>query len=211
MKMKVRCTGYKTGERYFTIGNIYEWVDGELRSDNGYKYSSLAQGEDPAEWSLNDWYTFEKIVDDDEMSNEEIWGMLANKMEKNGIMPKNYGHSGNFYSEATLHKAVALAYKCGYMRAQKGRPFKYGEKKTKERNFVKDKDGHKIFYEDDGKLEVGTKVVFIDNSAGDDIWPVHGTMGVVKKNSDVTGLFVFWFDGKGTRHNWAEYCKKVVD
>lgn len=211
MKMKVRCVGYKRDERYFTIGNIYKWVDGKLRSDTGFEYDVLVQDEDPAKWKLNNWYTFEKVVDDDEMPNEEIWDMLANKMEKNGIMPKIHGHSGNFYPETTLHKAVALAYKCGYMRAQKGRPFKYGEKKKKERNFVKDKDGHKIFYEDNGELEVGTKVVFIDNGDRDGIWPEHGTMGVVKKIGDDTGLFVYWFDGKGTRHNWAEYCKKVVD
>ena len=215
MKMKVKCTEYKQDERLFTLGNIYEWVDGKLRSDNGHVYNAFVQGEDPAKWKINDWYTFEKVADDEEakaeMSNEEIWNMLANKMEKNGIVSQMVlSLSNDFYSEAMLHKAVALAYKCGYMRAQKGRPFKYNEKKAKERKFVKDKDGHKIFYEDDAVLEVGTKVVFIDN--GDDyVWPAHGTVGVVDMIIDNEQLRVNWFDGKGTRHNWVSYCKKVVD
>ena len=215
MKMKVKCTEYKQDERFFTLGNIYEWVDGKLRSDNGHVYNAFVQGEDPAKWKINDWYTFEKVADDEEakaeMSNEEIWNMLANKMEKNGIVSQMVlSLSNDFYSEAMLHKAVALAYKCGYMRAQKGRPFKYNEKKAKKRKFVKDKDGHKIFYEDDAVLEVGTKVVFIDN--GDDyVWPVHGTVGVVDMIIDNEQLRVNWFDGKGTRNNWVSYCKKVVD
>ncbi len=209
MKMKVRCTEDKRDERFFTLGNIYEWVDGILRSDVGHVYNALVQGEDPAKWKINDWYTFEKVVDDEEakaeMSNEEIWNMLANKMEKNDIVPNS-----DYYSEAMLHEAVALAYKCGYMRAQKGRPFKYDEKKAKERKFIEDKDGHKIFYEDNATLGVGTKVVFIDSGDGY-VWPVHGTVGVVDTIIDNEQLRVHWFDGNGTRHNWVSYCKKVVD
>ncbi len=216
MKMKVRCTEDKRDERYFTLGNIYEWVDGNLRSDIGHVYNALVQGEDPAKWKINDWYTFEKVVDDEEakteMSNEEIWNMLANKMEKNGIVPQMVlSLSNDFYSEAMLHEAVALAYKCGYMRAQKGRPFKYNEKKAKERKFAKDKDGHKIFYEDDAVLEVGTKVVFIGDRTDGSVWPIQGTIGVVNEIINNSQLRVHWFDGKGTRHNWVSYCKKVVD
>lgn len=216
MKMKVKCTGYKQNERFFTLGNIYEWVDGKLRSDNGWEYDAFVQGEDPAKWGLSHWYTFEKVIDDEntkaEMSNEEIWDMLVKKMRKNGIvfdLIANY--SDCLYSEETLQKAVALAYKCGYMRAQKGRPFKYGEKKTKERNFVKDKDGHKIFYEDDAVLEVGTKVVFIDNGSSGGVWPVHGTVGVVDMIINNEELRVHWLGGEDPRHNWVSYCKKVVD
>lgn len=88
------------------------------------------------------WYCGEKSIElfdgkieKDEMTNEEIWEMLRPKMEKNALTTKNI-HAGLFgpiytYNEKDVHNAVALAYKVGYLRAIKGRPFKFGEKKKK--------------------------------------------------------------------------------
>lgn len=79
-----------------------------------------------------------------DMTNEEIWGMLENKMQKNGLISKasfvcvssdNYPNNEvkitKTYLEDDVHNAIALAYKVGYLRSQKGRPFKIGENKKK--------------------------------------------------------------------------------
>ena len=75
-------------------------------------------------------------------TNEEIWDFLKNKMSKNGLAPKasiikthveDYPNNKveiiKMYYEDDVHNAIALAYKVGYLRAMKGRPFKIGEKK----------------------------------------------------------------------------------
>ena len=83
-----------------------------------------------------------ELVEDDStlMSYDEIWEMLRPKMEKNGFHSYvcrvfNYEleryERTEFYTPEDFQKAVALAYKMGYERAMKGRPFKYGEKKVK--------------------------------------------------------------------------------
>ena len=128
MKMKVRCVGYKTNERYFTIGKIYTWEDGRLTNDTGFTYSvevGFVQGTDPNKWLLSDWYKFEKVDDDSTMTDKEIYDMLLPKFEKNRSVFNGYAY---------LDEVVALAYKCGYMRAMKGRPFKYGDKKVDNEN-----------------------------------------------------------------------------
>ena len=68
-----------------------------------------------------------------DMTNEEIWEMLKPKMEKNGIdVNGNYYNTWcRVYSWKTIQKAIAIAYRSGYERAMKGRPFKFGEKKKK--------------------------------------------------------------------------------
>ena len=73
------------------------------------------------------------------MTNEEIWEMLKPKMEKNGLKKKmgalycdNKLTNGYWvYTPDDVHNAIALAYKVGYLRSQKGRPFKISEKKKK--------------------------------------------------------------------------------
>ena len=80
-----------------------------------------------------------ELAEDTDMTNEEIWKMLRPKMEKNGLNKKMGGlHIGKnlvdgfwVYSIDDIHNAIALAYKVGYLRAMKGRPFKIGEKKKK--------------------------------------------------------------------------------
>lgn len=74
-----------------------------------------------------------------DMTNAEIWEMLENKMHKNGLKKKmgalycdNKLTNGYWvYTPDDVHNAIALAYKVGYLRSQKGRPFKIGEKKKK--------------------------------------------------------------------------------
>lgn len=72
------------------------------------------------------------------MTNEEIWEMLESKMRKNGLKPCGSrllftNGIANVYAWEDVHNAIALAYKAGYLRAMKGRPFKIGEKKGKMR------------------------------------------------------------------------------
>lgn len=86
----------------------------------------------------------ELVEENQNMTNEEIWEMLESKMQKNGLISKAnlvYVSADNYpndkikitktYLEDDVHNAIALAYKVGYLRAMKGRPFKIGEKKKK--------------------------------------------------------------------------------
>ena len=93
------------------------------------------------------WYCDEndiELVENVDMTNEEIWEMLRPKMEKNGLksttstirLPAKWCYGDPLdivksYEENMVHNAIALAYKAGYLRAMKGRPFKIGEKKKK--------------------------------------------------------------------------------
>ena len=95
-----------------------------------------------AEGSTSDidcWYCNKgdvELVKDEDMTNEEIWKMLESKMRKSGLKPCGSrllitNGIANVYAWEDVHNAIALAYKVGYMRSQKGRPFKFGEKKKK--------------------------------------------------------------------------------
>lgn len=116
--------------------------------------TDVCGGDIEVEWPkgamLNDgafWYTKNELELVEEMTNEEIWEMLKPKMKKNGL--KEY-HGAfiingqfvqftgedvmpgyNIYNKANIHNAIAIAYRSGYERAMKGRPFKIGEKKKK--------------------------------------------------------------------------------
>lgn len=57
---KVRCVGYNRKERYFTIGKVYDVVDGNITSDDGYTYKYL----DDVIKFLSKWYNFEQVTDD---------------------------------------------------------------------------------------------------------------------------------------------------
>ena len=65
---KVRCIGYKRNERYFTIGKVYDVVNGEITNDNGYTYVGY---QDIIEF-LSSWYNFKK-VDDEEIISSVIF------------------------------------------------------------------------------------------------------------------------------------------
>lgn len=104
------------------------------------------------------WYCGEKSIElfdgkieKDEMTNEEIWKMLKPKMEKNNVLSEpgvlcqgedklnklldtgiiDGKYVTDVYPAETVQYAIAIAYRSGYERAMKGRPFKFGEKKKK--------------------------------------------------------------------------------
>ena len=100
-----------------------------------------------------------------DMTNEEIWEMLQPKMQKNGLsvymysIPTLENIEGDIkwvkeqtYKANDAHNAIALAYKVGYLRAMKGRPFKFGEKKAKKQG------GHWEPVDPDNLPKEGTKV-----------------------------------------------------
>lgn len=80
-----------------------------------------------------------------EYTDEEIYEMLLPKFEranlqtntirtldgKNDMTLNEYWHNGNktYQTSNQVKQAIALAYKSGYLRAQKGRSFIIGEKK----------------------------------------------------------------------------------
>ena len=71
-------------------------------------------------------YDEDKLIKIDEyaLSDDEIFNMLKPKMKKGGA----YIDRGCYY-ELDGTKAIALAYRSGYLRAKKGRPFKIGGEK----------------------------------------------------------------------------------
>ena len=71
-------------------------------------------------------YDEDKLVKIDEyaLSDDEIFNMLKPKMKKDGA----YIDRGCYY-ELDDTKAIALAYRSGYLRAKKGRLFKIGGEK----------------------------------------------------------------------------------
>lgn len=54
---KVRCVDYKKSECFFTIGKVYDVIDGEITNDNGYTYTNC----DDVIKFLSKWYNFEKV------------------------------------------------------------------------------------------------------------------------------------------------------
>lgn len=72
-----------------------------------------------------------ELVKNEDMTNEEIWKMLRPKFNKNNL-EGNYVRIDRYgYVKEDVYNAIALAYRSGYERAMKGRPFKIGEKKKK--------------------------------------------------------------------------------
>ena len=66
----------------------------------------------------DDLILYDEIPD---MTDDEIYDMLKPKLEKSGA----YIDCGYYY-DLDSKKAIALAYRSGYLRAKKGRPFKIG-------------------------------------------------------------------------------------
>lgn len=122
-----------------TVGTVVECYDNyEQKKDWKVQWPKGSTSRDGC------WFCDEENVElieevDKQMTNEAIWEMLKPKMEKNGLKKKMGGlYIGKnlvdgfwVYSLDDVHNAIALAYKVGYMRSQKGRPFKTGEKKVK--------------------------------------------------------------------------------
>lgn len=89
------------------------------------------------------------LYDETDMDIDEIYDMLESKMDnilhwhnvesiKNDPFPHQIlewvGNTVNvryqqYCTELDIRQAIALAYRCGYLRAKKGRPFKIGGEK----------------------------------------------------------------------------------
>ena len=166
------------------------------------------------------WYCDEndiELVKNVDMTNEEIWEMLESKMCKNGLsaymfsIPTLENIEGDIkwvqeqtYKANDVHNAIALAYKVGYLRAIKGRPFKIGEKKAKKQG------GHWEPVDPNNLPKEGTKVRYsrpicfedefylIGWNVGDEgIVNYHENYFGVKregKNWDGVGMFGYYFD-----------------
>ena len=70
---------------------------------------------------------YEKEID---LSDDEIYNMLKPKLDKANVLKYGYYYRDHtvFNADETI-KAIALAYRSGYLRAKKGRPFKIGGEK----------------------------------------------------------------------------------
>lgn len=82
-------------------------------------------------------YDEDKLVKIDEytLSDNEIYDMLKPKMKQNNVWRHGYravSYSDGYHlvrEDNDVTKAIALAYRSGYLRAKKGRPFKIGGEK----------------------------------------------------------------------------------
>ena len=82
-------------------------------------------------------YDEDKLIKIDEhaLSDDEIYDMLKPKMKNSNIW--NHGYRAVAYDDGyhlvrednDVIKSIALAYRSGYLRAKKGRPFKIGGEK----------------------------------------------------------------------------------
>lgn len=84
-------------------------------------YTIMCRDDDWGIMPEDDLVLYKEIPD---MTDDEIYDMLKPKLEKSG----GYIDRGYYY-ELDSKKAIALAYRSGYLRAKKGRPFKIGGEK----------------------------------------------------------------------------------
>ena len=127
------------------------------------------------------WYCDEndiELVENVDMANEEIWEMLQPKLLKNYIFPNN------------VSEAVGMAYRVGYFRAMKGRPFKFGEKKKK--------GGHWEPVDPNNLPKEGTKVRYKGGLKGCN-WEQNSIAKWIKTEND---RFSIKFDGM----SWTLDC-----
>lgn len=148
-------------------------------------------------------------MDNINFTNEEIWDFLKNKMSKNGFVPKasivnthiddypnNKVEITKVYYEDDVHNAIAVAYRSGYERCMKGRPFKIGEKKKE-----KKKGGHWEPVDPNNLPKEGTKVRYVE-SRGHVFGLYDGDTGTV-----VSGL---GFSVNMNRINLVIHTSKII-
>ena len=133
-----------------------------------------------------------------ELTNYEVWCMLKNKMEKNGFVPltneeKLVANRPTYLYDDVICM-VSLAYRSGYERAMKGRPFKIGEKKKK--------GGHWEPVDPNNLPKEGTKVRYKGGLKGYN-WEQNSIAKWIKTESD---RFFIKFDGM----NWTLACMNCL-
>lgn len=167
-------------------------------------------------WAIG-WSSIE-LVDDarpnqPSMTDEEIWEMFKPKMEKLGIKP-NAMKAPNFdiwydveeyhdelipiFDLYTVQKLVATAYRSGYGRGQKGRPFVIGEKKQQ--------GPHWEWIKPDEIVPDGTKVRYMkraeDDDGNDPYYPKIG-QECIKLNAPGWPDTDFWVQFEGSEHEFT--------
>lgn len=144
-----------------------------------------------------------------DMTDEEIWEMFKPKMEKLGInydgevivwkpevdepvRDENEHFVGKIglFTEETVQKLVAVAYKSGYGRGQKGRPFVIGKKKQQGPHWEWIKPNEIV--PDGTKVRYARKVGPSGNSIWTD-WKI-GYEGKVTSEEDWGPENAFWVD-----------------
>ena len=151
------------------------------------------------------------------MTDEEIWEMFKPKMEKLGINPDGEmvvweqwvdepvrDENGLFmgkiglFTEETVHKLVSVAYKSGYGRGQKGRPFVIGKKKQQ--------GPHWEWIKPDEIVPDGTKVRYMKRRKGDDgndsYYPKIG-QECIKLNAPGFPDSNFWVQFEGSEYEFT--------
>lgn len=134
----------------------------------------------PYSWAVN-ITKVEKVDENSEneeenMSNEEITAMLESKFNKNGL--KN------------IEDLIGTAYRCGYLRAKKGRSFKYEEKTNVNKN------------KNNSEKDCGCDS---NNKCGNKPGCCSKEKIVVNNNKKI------WCEnGPDKKHRWDEYCRKVI-
>ena len=135
-----------------------------------------------------------------DMTNEEIWEMLRPKMEKHNILVEpgvlyqgedklnqllnpniiEGKYVTDVYDATVIRYAIALAYKAGYLRAIKGRPFKFGEKKKK--------GGHWEPVDPKNLPKEGTKVRYSRRNKALDCWIQLNEHGIIRMKGSWFGM-----------------------
>lgn len=62
--MYVICTAILRREHHFTVGKVYQIIDGCITNDDGYTYSPLSDGTGVVKW-LASWYEFRETTNFD--------------------------------------------------------------------------------------------------------------------------------------------------
>lgn len=204
-----------------TIGTIISFGSGgdNVRVEWG-KNSGVDRGLGNYAWYI-DWKSVELVdaarPNQPNMTDEEIWEMLKPKMEKLGInysrkviawKPENYefvrDENGHFvgkiglFTEETVQKLVATAYRSGYGRGQKGRPFVIGE--------IKKQGPHWEWIKPNEIVPDGTKVRYMKRAEGDDgNDPYFPNIGqeCIKLNAPGFPDTDFWVQFEGSEYKYT--------
>lgn len=173
-------------------------------------------------WAVG-WKSIELVNDTQSnqpnMTNEEIWEMLKPKMEKNGLTsiasisrfsasdyPNGLARCEFIpaYAEKDVQKAIVLAYRSGYGRGQKGRPFVIGEKKQQ--------GPHWEWIKPNEIVPDGTKVRYMKRAKDDDgNDPYYPNIGqeCIKLNAPGSFDSRFWvqFEGSKYEYTYLDSCR----
>lgn len=196
-----------------TVGTVVEFYDNyEQRKDWKVQWPKGSTSGDDC------WFCDEENVElieevDKQMTNEEIWEILKPKMEKNGLTsiasisrfsasdyPNGLARCEFIpvYAEKDVQKAIVLAYRSGYGRGQKGRPFVIGEKKQQ--------SPHWEWIKPDEIVPDGTKVRYMKRAEDDDGHnPYYPKIGqeCIKLNPSWWSDSDFWVQFEGSEYEYT--------